>query len=523
MKEYIVSLNKDVDYDSFWNEIESISDTDGFVPSRRVEIVNNRNGSLRCCHYSLTDDEAEILKNDPRVYSVEIPPDQRTDIKIGLKTTQTGNFNKTTSSQGDNINWGLVRHIFNSNIYGTGTTTNQKYQYNNDGTGVDIVIMDSGIQADHPEFKDSQGVSRVQLINWYTASQGLIVGTQNPNHYRDYDGHGTHVAGIAAGITYGWAKNSRIYALKVNGLEGSGDENTGININDSFDLIKLWHRNKPVDPVSGYKRPTVVNMSFGYSVAYSNITGGVYRGVSWTGNTRQTQYGMTGYVQNGTSDHPYRVGSIDVNIEEMIDEGIIVCIAAGNELAKVDAVNGLDYNNYYTRSDFGGAFFYQRGMSPYSSRAIIVGALDITALSSSLDQKAWYSNCGEGVHIFAAGSNIMSCTSTINSFGNLAQPYYLNTTYKQLNISGTSMASPQIAGLASLYLQNNLNATPAAVKNWLTANSTSTVYKTSSDNDYTVNNSQWGGDVKVAHSPLNTNSFYKGDSGKITNMQMRKI
>ena len=65
-REYIVSLKRGVDYDAFWNQIENASADDGFVPSRRVDIVNNRDGSLRMCHYALTDAEAAQLKNDPR-------------------------------------------------------------------------------------------------------------------------------------------------------------------------------------------------------------------------------------------------------------------------------------------------------------------------------------------------------------------------------------------------------------------------------------------------------------------------
>ena len=196
-REYIVVLNKDVNYDQFWNEMENISSTDGFVPSRRVDIVNERPGSLRSCHYSLTNEEAEILRADSRIYSVEIPPQQRDDIEIVKNITQVGDFTKTTSDSGSFINWGLRRCIDYNNPYGTSTTVSGGYDYLYDGTGVDIVIQDSGLQVDHPEFTDALGNSRVQQIDWYTASG--LPGTQSANHYRDFDGHGTHCAGIRTG------------------------------------------------------------------------------------------------------------------------------------------------------------------------------------------------------------------------------------------------------------------------------------------------------------------------------------
>ena len=488
MREYIVSLKKDVDYQQFWDQIENDSQEDGFVPTRRVDIVNNRDGSLRSCHYSLTAEEALTLQNDPRVYSVEIPPQQRDDIKIGLTTSQTGDFTKTSSNSGSNINWGLIRNSNTTNVYGTGTTTALTYDYISDGTGVDVVIHDSGLQIDHPEFQDTLGNSRVQSINWYIAS-GLS-GTQAGNHYQDTDGHGTHVAGIATGKTYGWAKNAQVFSVKVDGLDGG--EGGGISITDCFDVVKLWHRNKPIDPTLGRKRPTIVNMSWGYSAGYGGIVGGNYRGTPWSGISYDTSKGMI-----GTSNCPVRVGSVDVDLEELIDEGVIVCIAAGNDTHKIDVVGGIDYNNYWTHSLYGN-IYYHRGMSPSSTKAIIVGSMDSESYSASLDQKSWFSNAGPGVDIFAAGSDIQSSTSNTNVHGGVT--YHLNPSYKQLNISGTSMASPQMTGIGALFLQNNLTATPAQYKNWLKTNGTPTIYSTGLDNDYTNTVSQYGGTTQVAYS-----------------------
>jgi subtilisin family serine protease len=502
MKQYNVALKEGIDYDGFWNDIES--DTDGgklYIPNRAVEFTNERPASLRQCWYLLTDEEAETLRNDDRVFCVEIPPEFRDDIVMMPTITQTGDFTKTTSDSGTFLNWGLIRSSNSTNVYGTGTTTALNYTYTLDGTGVDVVIQDSGLQVDHPEFQDGGGNSRVQQIDWGSYSGGAF--TQNANHYRDYDGHGTHCAGIACGKTYGWAKEARVYSQKLNGLEGTGDSGTGISITYAFDAIKTWHTSK------AGARPTVVNMSWGYGQGYNTVTSLTYRGTSYTdasttGNAtyRYSTYGLnssagttTTYLAN------VRVGSVDTDIEELIAAGVVVCIAAGNRGTKIDVSGGTDYNNFVVTN--GGTIYYHRGSSPYSDNALMVGSMDSTPNSAIDDQRATYSETGPGVNMWAPGTDIMSSTSTTNKWGGGSQNYYLNASYRQTNISGTSMATPQVAGVAALVLQLNPTYTPAQIKTSLTNTASTRLYTTSLSNDYSNTRSLLGSAIKVLYSNYN--------------------
>lgn len=510
MKEYNVILKEGVNYDEFWDDIES--DTDGgklYIPNRKVEFTNERIASLRQCWYLLTDEEVEQLKLDDRIFDVEIPPEHRDDIFIVPNAVQIGNFDKNTSSVGDGLNWGMLRCNSLTNIYSTSSFMDLNYNYTLTGDGVDVVIQDSGIQVDHPEFNDVNGNSRVQQIDWAVVSGLTGSFTQNVNHYRDFDGHGTHVAGTVAGLTYGWAKGARVYSQKLAGLEGSGDSGTGIPITNAFDAIKLWHRNKPIDPATGYKRPTVVNMSWGYLTGYNTVSSLTYRGVSYTnGDTtdsalyRQATYGLmfsSGFDVGTTYATNVRISSVDIDVDELIAEGVHVCIAAGNRSHKIDLPGGTDYDNFVVTN--ASTTYYHRGSSPNSTNAINVGNIDSSVYSEQLDQKALSSETGPGVDIYAPGTNIMSACSNTNAFS--AQNYYLNSSFKQVNISGTSMASPQVAGVVALMLELNPNASPSQVKASLTANTGTEIYTSLSGSDWTNQRSLYGGLPKVLYNKFN--------------------
>jgi len=465
---YNIILRKGVDYDLFWNDMETITNKDG-IPNREVQVADRRQGSYRQTWYSLTQEEVEEVKTHPDVIEVERPPEYRDDIELTPAVIFEDGFTRASSATGSN--WGLLHSISAANY----NTSSRQYTYNLDGSGVDIVIQDSGIQGTHIDLAD-----RYESINWDTES-GLGF-TQNSNHDRDFDGHGSHCAGIAAGSRFGIAKGARIYSLKVNGLEGSGDSNTGIAVSNCFDAIKLWHRNKPIDPKTGVKRPTVVNMSWGYNRSHAGGTTSYavqYRGVGITSVTIQSNYdsdlknfGLNQFSPSygsGTSwKHPVRITSVDTDIEELIDEGVHVVIAAGNLNHKMDLSGGTDYDNTVNIRN-GGYTHYHRGSSPYHLEAIMVGAID-NALTGSDDMRATYSNHGPGVDIYAPGSYINSCGVTTASRPRTA---YGNGGW-YTTLSGTSMAAPQVAGVVALILQANPSATPAEVKRVLLQKSRTT-------------------------------------------------
>jgi subtilisin family serine protease len=143
--------------------------------------------------------------------------------------------------------------------------------------------------------------------------------------------------------------------------------------------------------------------------------------------------------------------ALDAAVQNSIADGVTYCVAAGNSSA-----NAVNYSPARV------------------TQAITVGA------TSNTDGWASFSNYGSVVDVLAPGVNI---TSTWN-----------NSNTSTAILSGTSMASPHVAGCAALYLQQYPTATPAAVQTAIV--NTSSPNKISGVPTATVNalvNSLWAG------------------------------
>ena len=152
----------------------------------------------------------------------------------------------------------------------------------------------------------------------------------------------------------------------------------------------------------------------------------VIAGIDWV--TANAQFPAVASMSIGGSFF----APLNTAVENSIAAGIPYAIAAGNSTA--DACTE----------------------SPSSApNAIVVGATSIT------DAWASFSNFGSCVKINAPGVGIKSLWIGANGTTN--------------TISGTSMATPHVAGVIALYLQANPGATPAQVRTALTSNATANV------------------------------------------------
>ena len=141
------------------------------------------------------------------------------------------------------------------------------------GLGIDIYIVDTGVRATHE-----------QLLNRVVA--GIDIPSENGTSpvfplASDCDGHGTHVAGLAAGSTVGVASQARVIAVRVLDCNGDGEVPDVVK---ALQWIRAHHRSGTA---------AVVNLSLGVDVGDDGAT-------------------------------------IESQVLALINEGVVVTVASGN-------------------------------------------------------------------------------------------------------------------------------------------------------------------------------------------------
>lgn len=231
-------------------------------------------------------------------------------------------------------------------------------------TDIDVFVLDSGVDASHPSLNVVE--SRTFMPDSTDVS--------------DVVGHGTQVAGCIGSREneIGIAPGAKIHSFRITNDAGISTSSAAIS---AIDAVIDFKTNNPSLPV-------VVNLAHGVN----------------TGSTAYT--------------------ALDLAVQNAVQIGIVVVVAAGNERKDV---------KYFTPA--------------HTTEAIVVGAFDKTLRFTT------FSNYGRTLDILAPGQDVTTTSNDPNARSTLA--------------TGTSISSAFVAGACALLLVSLPNATPQEIRDEL--------------------------------------------------------
>lgn len=609
-KYYQLSTFNESQWDELNLELTSQGKNVDTVPERPVDLVDDHLHSPTRGTYLLTEDEAENLKNDPRVKFINIdykryeeftpPRDQLQATRPELLARYSSTIKNyrefeisdtlpavPDATDGNRTGYQLYRCQQKLDPWVDGALADNDipevniFQY---GTGrhVDVIVADEGMWIGHPEFQNNSvlrtdGVTELEKPNgyiggnllpgngtcdvldvvldgpyyidpdWFNASPGTRLTTRwdgtvvpvesvarawwsnsaqrstkfanagtvsvSANYTRlntsgdntqrppislpfiDEGSHGTPCGALTYGRTQGWAYNANKWTLDLYGSYGSG-------IEQGFDIQKMFHQLKPVNPLYGTKDPTISSNSWGYrsdkdpggSTWYythrstSNTSYTTETGINWL-STMGTQ------GDGGRWKSEMKTNSLTTALDELIDSGVIFVVAAGNSNQKQVNYGHPDFNNYITttnggsleNSSFtefsvavtgttnrrgfpqqGGKYINDDGSIGY--KTINIGALD-DDYNTGLESKVGYSDRGNGMDCYAPADGTLAANKSYTNEGTRPDTYsgftYNSGVAHDCAFGGTSAACPVAAGFLATIIEHNRDWTWQELKDWI--------------------------------------------------------
>ena len=373
-------------------------------------------GLLTAVVADLTETEARTLALDPAVRWIS----PNALVSLGSRRVVTdaahpnGNLVLWNLAVADSVaaDWGAAGAAY----YGV---LDRSYLHSSDGSGVDVYVLDSGIDVANLDVA-AQVVPEAEFLP--TGYYRITGDTIDPDD--DCNGHGTHVAGTVAGAASGIARRARLIPVKV--FPDCERSTSYANIINGLSWVSDVIGAVPT-------RPAVVNMSLGgpASVALDEAVAALIGTVAAPR--------VTVIVAGGNEN---------VNVSGVSPARVADAITVG-------ALGNLECLNAECSSV---AFYYDERAS-YSNYGV---GVDIMAPGSNT-----WSACAATNRLTA----VVDANGDVTGYVQKACSAVAidGVTYQLTALNGTSMAAPFVAGLAARYLGDRLAAdgaiaTPAEVR-----------------------------------------------------------
>lgn len=390
-------------------------------PTNRLNWINNVLGSSSVSAQSVGDDEGGVVHHwDENVFNGfagTFDDASLTTLRaqsevayveedVVLHKTATAAVTQTNSP------WGIARLSSSTplSVARNFDPNNVTFSYTfptSAGSNVDIYILDSGIRTTHSDF----GGRATFLATFNGGVQG-----------DDRDGHGTHVAGTAAGSFFGVAKKANLFAVKVLDDQGAGPIS---GIISGLNLVAQRVANQTSSTNDTGIRPIFQSVESPAQVSNQTANANNFTLLNQLPTTLNSSTPLdptaSRAVVNMSLGGDSHSNALDAAVQSLVAQGVVVVIAAGNSGVTVGTSSPADVDT-----------------------AIVVGAMDVH------DTVPSFSDFGSNVAVFAPGVDIISCGIT-------------SDTATQV-LSGTSMSTPHITGLSALILADDPTLTPAEVK-----------------------------------------------------------